>query len=1054
MIATYQHNQPTSFAHQRQSSETFEDIKSNNSTNFGINIVKNCDSPYNNRAIQASLSEQPPQQHVQSSTGSRQQTFGSLTTKTFNNNSRTSSLSTSNTTTNCNNFTNTQIFTTASTTEQHQFSFANSRSGNGNNRQNSNNGKIINMGHNVDGWNYKEFNDIPKNSAKEEDSSKLKFGHILLEQALFPPKKSCCVDNNEDKDDDSKKDPLGASVWRLYTKAKDALPNGIRAENITWRMMYLALKKKKNSEQTLIKHESFDNDPPHMSVSTNNSSMLDDVFSSNIRQSKNSVTSSKTSIINDTSVQEKNRNCLKDADNHVETTLLSLDMDVDDSLNKIDRHLTVDMDQDDYNALLVDVDVDDHNHAPFVMSPPDTSSNPDDNLSVYNSTPSPVLSSSTTSAIPIPVSSASNNYNPPLTTSPTNCHYEFIPTSEGFRLQNPPSIKRNYANVSGKPMIYNDRSFAVPVSRSQIFNSTGTQGFPYKKAPKPHILNFPPSSISSITIPNDTPDDSDVELPDSLSSSVTTASTNTQYPLTFNPAFDQSTLDYPGSLISSSAPAFSYTNFCDIATSDALNDNNAISYNQSTASTPITPADNAGIYFDLNAGNDIGADGFFNIYFMQGNGPHINPSQLISTSPSSAFYDFIQDQNSGGKNKNSNSFEFDVSGSSHSANSPSKIKRHSLDDLSSSTIVDTNCINKNNSLISSPTLTSGGEGSESETSNSLPCKRQRPTSRTSSIPTNSSSNSTSNNTKSPPSPPISKDGNNCGNNSNNGNSGNSSKNAMSTTCTNCHTQTTPLWRRNPEGQPLCNACGLFLKLHGVVRPLSLKTDTIKKRNRNGGAVAAGKNPAKGVKGPVQLGPSGASMGVIGKRISLSNSITSRSQNGNSPAPTPVLSNSTSTSQFTNGFTERHQMVGALPKRQRRLSGDEQQLNSQTRSNEVQQSQNYVLKHSPGSFSSNGEQSKIQHVLDNNTVSSSPGYNIPSKRNIHRAHTTGQIMHTPSTLSQSILLYPLMQPALPSENDNMISSNANYALRPGVIRHRSCGTSGSNNGNTGNRGSRF
>ncbi|KAG9319323.1 hypothetical protein KVV02_001463 [Mortierella alpina] len=54
-----------------------------------------------------------------------------------------------------------------------------------------------------------------------------------------------------------------------------------------------------------------------------------------------------------------------------------------------------------------------------------------------------------------------------------------------------------------------------------------------------------------------------------------------------------------------------------------------------------------------------------------------------------------------------------------------------------------------------------------------------------------------------------------------------------TKCTNCDTQTTPLWRRNPEGLPLCNACGLFLKLHGVVRPLSLKTDVIKKRNRNG-----------------------------------------------------------------------------------------------------------------------------------------------------------------------------------------------------------------------------
>ncbi|CAK9785453.1 unnamed protein product [Cutaneotrichosporon oleaginosum] len=52
-----------------------------------------------------------------------------------------------------------------------------------------------------------------------------------------------------------------------------------------------------------------------------------------------------------------------------------------------------------------------------------------------------------------------------------------------------------------------------------------------------------------------------------------------------------------------------------------------------------------------------------------------------------------------------------------------------------------------------------------------------------------------------------------------------------TVCTNCQTTNTPLWRRDPEGQPLCNACGLFFKLHGVVRPLSLKTDVIKKRNR-------------------------------------------------------------------------------------------------------------------------------------------------------------------------------------------------------------------------------
>lgn len=49
-------------------------------------------------------------------------------------------------------------------------------------------------------------------------------------------------------------------------------------------------------------------------------------------------------------------------------------------------------------------------------------------------------------------------------------------------------------------------------------------------------------------------------------------------------------------------------------------------------------------------------------------------------------------------------------------------------------------------------------------------------------------------------------------------------------CFNCKTYKTPLWRRDPNGRTLCNACGLFQKLHGTMRPLSLKSDVIKKRN--------------------------------------------------------------------------------------------------------------------------------------------------------------------------------------------------------------------------------
>jgi hypothetical protein len=56
-------------------------------------------------------------------------------------------------------------------------------------------------------------------------------------------------------------------------------------------------------------------------------------------------------------------------------------------------------------------------------------------------------------------------------------------------------------------------------------------------------------------------------------------------------------------------------------------------------------------------------------------------------------------------------------------------------------------------------------------------------------------------------------------------------NPSSLTCSNCSTRATSLWRRDAEGLPVCNACGLFVKLHGIPRPRSLKNDVIKKRRR-------------------------------------------------------------------------------------------------------------------------------------------------------------------------------------------------------------------------------
>ncbi|RKP35079.1 hypothetical protein BJ085DRAFT_14908, partial [Dimargaris cristalligena] len=50
-------------------------------------------------------------------------------------------------------------------------------------------------------------------------------------------------------------------------------------------------------------------------------------------------------------------------------------------------------------------------------------------------------------------------------------------------------------------------------------------------------------------------------------------------------------------------------------------------------------------------------------------------------------------------------------------------------------------------------------------------------------------------------------------------------------CFNCETDHTPLWRRDADGNTICNACGLYYKLHGVHRPVHMKRSVIKRRKR-------------------------------------------------------------------------------------------------------------------------------------------------------------------------------------------------------------------------------
>lgn len=156
----------------------------------------------------------------------------------------------------------------------------------------------------------------------------------------------------------------------------------------------------------------------------------------------------------------------------------------------------------------------------------------------------------------------------------------------------------------------------------------------------------------------------------------------------------------------------------------------------------------------------------------------------------------------------------------------------------------------------------------------------------------------------------------------------SSKENNAIKCSNCSTTTTPLWRRDPQGQPLCNACGLFLKLHGVVRPLSLKTDVIKKRNRASASAANGaKQKAKSTNtkssdaiqqhhhhrrslGAANIAPNNSSHHQHSNSTSSSNATQSKRQrrlpsltpsSSSSPPLAPFVDNS-----FTSGSTPTHQ----------------------------------------------------------------------------------------------------------------------------------------------------
>jgi hypothetical protein len=210
----------------------------------------------------------------------------------------------------------------------------------------------------------------------------------------------------------------------------------------------------------------------------------------------------------------------------------------------------------------------------------------------------------------------------------------------------------------------------------------------------------------------------------------------------------------------------------------------------------------------------------------------------------------------------------------------------------------------------------------------------------------------------------------------------SSKNISSgiTKCSNCATTTTPLWRRNPEGQPLCNACGLFLKLHGVVRPLSLKTDVIKKRNRNNPA-ATTSNPSNlavvAAKQPKPRSTTFVQNAVPGGSIPKRASISTSPNNSASSSTTPIKPLSVNPAPRPVAFAEHRGINGpqALNKRQRRSISGERSLMNMQAAIAPQPSQQFAVGSAP-TLSALSGMSQQSGNMDNQSMPPSMGSSAP------------------------------------------------------------------------------
>lgn len=95
-------------------------------------------------------------------------------------------------------------------------------------------------------------------------------GGGLLRESVFPDwKNGTSGGGYENTDELQKQDPLATQIWKLYSRTKSQLPNQERVENLTWRMMAMNLRKKRERDEANMseKTRNLDDSKPPQYVS-------------------------------------------------------------------------------------------------------------------------------------------------------------------------------------------------------------------------------------------------------------------------------------------------------------------------------------------------------------------------------------------------------------------------------------------------------------------------------------------------------------------------------------------------------------------------------------------------------------------------------------------------------------------------------------------------------------------------------------------------------------------------------------------------------------------